>query len=171
MVKNDILSRQREYLDEKKDTSIGNGIILVDAFLRGMRDIGYKDPAWALSESVDNSFQGEATSVEICLKYASETKPVHVAVVDDGVGMLPGMIARAIMWGGTHRENDRTGLGRYGYGLPSSAVSLARKYTVYSKTRESEWEAVTFDIDEVCKAAGDTEELEKQIRNIKAERK
>src|SRR5690606_30389922 len=83
-------------------------------------------------------------------------KPDHLALIDNGNGMIPEMITYAVMWGGTDRENDRKGFGRYGYGLPSSAVALAKRYSVYSKVAGAEWHAVTVDIEELALAAGDT---------------
>ena len=66
----------------------------------------------------------------------------------------PEMIGYAVRWGGTDREGDRTGFGRYGYGMPSSLVSLGKRYTVYSKANGTKWHAVTVDIDELADAAG-----------------
>ena len=39
------------------------------------------------------------------------------------IGMVPEMIRAAVVWGGTDRHDSRDLYGRYGYGLPSSAVS------------------------------------------------
>jgi hypothetical protein len=62
--------------------------------------------------------------------------------------MDPEMIRIAMMWGGTHREGDREGFGRFGFGLPSASVSIAREYTVYSWTGDGEGiKAVTFNVD------------------------
>ncbi len=162
----DTNERQRRYVESQKEKGGGVGIVFADAFLRGMRDIGYKSPAWALSELVDNAIQAAATKVSIVFGYASgnssRTKPDHIAIVDNGAGMIPEMISYAVRWGGTDREGDRHGFGRYGYGLPSSTVSLARKYSVYSKSRAGEWHRVTVDIDALAAAANDpskTEEL------------
>ena len=53
-------------------------------------------------------------------------------MIDDGAGMIPEMIRVGMLWGGTDRENSRTGIGRFGYGLPSSCVSQGRRFEVYS---------------------------------------
>jgi hypothetical protein len=155
----DNVERQKRYVEEQREKRSGLGIVFADAFLRGMRDLGYKNPAWALAEQVDNSFQGGATTVAVRLGYAAanktQSRPDYIAVCDNGNGMIPEMISYAVRWGGTDREGDRKGFGRYGYGLPSSAVSIAKRYTVYSKTAESTWHAVTVDIDALADAAGD----------------
>jgi hypothetical protein len=157
----DTIDRQRKYVETQKSKSKGLGVVFADAFLRGMRDIGYKNPAWAISELVDNSLQAAAKSVSIRFGYNADNKtkakPDQIAICDDGNGMIPEMISYAVRWGGTDREGDRTGFGRYGYGLPSSSVSLAKRYTVYAKAPNLAWHAVTVDIDALAAAAGDPE--------------
>src|SRR5207253_4108992 len=131
--------------------------------LRGIRDLGYKSPGTATDEVVDNAIQANASTIEIAFGFRDPKRrgqPDMVAVVDDGHGMIPDMIRFAVMWGGTHRENDRNGFGRYGYGLPSAAVSLAKHYTVYSKPLGGEWHAVTIDLDNLANKAANGEEVE-----------
>jgi hypothetical protein len=160
----DNIERQRAYVETQEVKAKGLGLVFADAFLRGMRDIGYKNPAWAISELVDNSAQAAATSVSIRFGFGEANKkkatPDQIAICDDGNGMIPKMISYAVRWGGTDRENDRTGFGRYGYGLPSSAVSMSKRYTVYAKTADSEWHAVTVDIDKMAAAAGDPDKTQ-----------
>jgi hypothetical protein len=162
----DTVERQREYVKMQKRKGNGLGLVFADAFLRGMRDIGYKSPAWALAEEIDNSFQAAAQTVSIRFGFdksnKTQSKPDMIALIDDGNGMIPDMISYAVRWGGTDREGDRTGFGRYGYGLPSSLVSLATQYTIYSKTRDGDWHAVSVDLSQLADAASDlkkTEEL------------
>lgn len=160
----DTTDRQLAYVKAQKKKGKGLGVVFADAFLRGMRDIGYKSPAWALAEQVDNAFQAGAMTVSIRFGFEAgnktNIKPDMLAVCDDGNGMIPEMIGYAVRWGGTDREGDRTGFGRYGYGLPSSAVSLSKRYTVYSKAPGDTWHAVTVDIDELADAAGDIQKTE-----------
>ena len=78
-----------------------------DAFLRGMRDLGYKSPAWALAEQIDNAFQAGADTVAIRFGFLPSNKtgakPDHIAVIDNGNGMIPEMMGFAVRWGGTDR--------------------------------------------------------------------
>jgi len=163
----DNIDRQKNYIKIQKKKGTGLGIVFADAFLRGMRDIGYKSPAWALAEEADNSFQAGASTFSIRFGFAAgnttRVKPDMLAIIDDGNGMIPDMISYAVRWGGTDREGDRTGFGRYGYGMPSSLVSLGKRYTVYSKTNETDWHAVTVDIDELADAATDIAKTEKLL--------
>src|SRR5205085_6142010 len=94
----------------------------------------------------------------------SQAKPDFVAVIDNGAGIVPKMISYAVRWGGTDRENDRHGFGRYGYGLPSSAVSMAKRYTVYSKVPGKGWHAVTIDLEDLANAGGDLSKIEEMVQ-------
>lgn len=167
------IDRQQRYVKSQKERGHGLGVVFADAFLRGMRDLGYKNPAWALAEMIDNAVQAAADTIALRFGFAPDNtgrvKPDLVAVCDNGNGMIPEMISYAVRWGGTDREGDRKGFGRYGYGLPSSAVSIAKRYTVYSKPDGGNWHAVTVDIDELAEAAGDLKKTEQLLTPRSAE--
>lgn len=170
----DTVARQKEYVAKQKAKGGGVGIVFQDAFIRGMRDLGYKDPAWALAELIDNSVQAGAGTVEIRFGFdkgnATQAKnPSQIAIIDSGTGMDPEMIGYAVRWGGTDREDDRHGFGRFGYGLPSSCVSIACKYTVYSKVRGADWHAVSIDLDKLAKASSDPKLTEELLQPKKVE--
>jgi hypothetical protein len=160
----DPLARQRRYVAEQKRKGGGLGLVFADAFIRGMREIGYKNPAWAIAEMIDNSFQAGATIVDIRMDgvdwKAERSKPDQIAVIDNGIGMIDEMIRHAVRWGGTDRENNRQGFGRYGYGLPSAAVSLARRYSVYSKTAGDKWHVVNVDLEALSEVASDVGKID-----------
>lgn len=142
------LAAQRAYLEEG-GTRSKFGLIVPEAFVRGIRDLGYRSNGNALAELIDNAIQAYADRVDVFFGFegGSVKKPAQLAVMDNGHGMDPGMIRMAVMWGGTHRENDRSGLGRYGYGLPCASVSLGRRFTVYSAVDNGHIYAVTVDLD------------------------
>lgn len=151
VVVTDDLQAQRAYVKNIEGRGFDFSLVVADAFVRGVRDIGYKSTATALDELIDNSIQAGTQNIHVIFGYGanSDAKPIRLAVLDDGHGMDPDMIRLAVIWGGTHRENDRTGFGRYGYGLPSASVSQGRAFTVYSKTEDSQWSKVTIDVDEI----------------------
>lgn len=120
------------------------------AFVRGMREVGYRNTATALCELIDNAEEAQASEVHIVFGYErGEKKPTQIAIIDDGHGMSPTMLRASVLWGGTHREDGRDGLGRFGYGLPSSCVSQGRAFTVYSKRKQQAWHKVGIDLDEI----------------------
>ena len=146
------LQRQRDYVKELQEKNFEYGLVLANAFVKGMRDIGYKSTAFALDELIDNAIQAGARNIHVALGFAanaSDKKPNMLAVIDDGHGMDPLMTRASVIWGGTHRHNDRTGFGRYGYGLPSASVSIGRRYTVISRVEGKDWYSVHVDLDEI----------------------
>lgn len=166
----DTIARQKEYVAMQKAKGGGVGIVFQDAFIRGMRDLGYKDPAWAMAELIDNSVQAGADTIDIRFTFdkgnATQAKnPSQIALIDNGTGMDPEMIGYAVRWGGTDREDDRHGFGRFGYGLPSSCVSIACKYTVYSKVKGGEWHAVRVDLEQLANASSDARATEELLRS------
>ena len=108
------LVAQRAYVAQKKAEGFKFGLTVADAFVRGIRDIGYRSTATALDELIDNAMQAEAKSVHLVFDFPDDAaaKPNAIAVLDDGHGMDPDMIRLALIWGGTHREDDRSGFGR-----------------------------------------------------------
>lgn len=148
------LENQQRYLKIKGEQDFT--FVAPKTFVEGMRDSGYKSTATAIDEFVDNSVQAGATRVDIIsteTTRGNKRKRRHVkdvAIVDDGHGMLPDMIRAAVTWGGTHRHNDRGGLGRYGFGLPSAAVSITRHYDVYSRVSGGEWHKISIKLDEIA---------------------
>lgn len=118
--------------------------------MRGIRHIGYRSNVEAIAELVDNSIQAYAQRVDLVSGFAEAgqtTRPIQLAIIDDGHGMKPGMLRLAMMWGGTHREDNRSGLGRFGYGLPCATVSMGRRFTIYSKVKGGKVHSVCLDLD------------------------
>jgi len=60
------------------------------AFIRGIRDIGYKHTGSALAEHVDSAIQAGAQNIHVAFeKNKSGAKVTAIAVIDDGHGMIP----------------------------------------------------------------------------------
>jgi hypothetical protein len=148
------LEEQRRFVKELNERGFSYPLIAAEAFVRGMRDSGYKSTATSLDEFIDNAIQAQADQVDVVMGYAagntSKKKPDYLAVVDNGHGMDPDMIRLAVLWGGTHRENDRRSFGRYGFGLPSAAVSISRSFAVISKVPGGQWQSVRIDLDDIA---------------------
>lgn len=143
---------QTEELNTMKiDTD--SSIIALDKFIQATRDSGYKGTYNAISELVDNSLQAGAKHVHVKVFLAGENSkyPIQIAVLDDGCGMNKKVLRQALRFGGSSRFNDRTGLGRYGMGLPNSSLSQAKRIEVYT------WEKLNgvlysyLDLDEIAR--------------------
>ena len=107
--------------------------------IQAMRDSGYKNTAYALAELIDNSVQAEAKNCEIfCIEEVtqlaqrSRKRVTTIAVLDDGKGMDSTVLRKALQFGNGTRLNDRTGIGRFGMGLPNASISQAGRVEVWS---------------------------------------
>jgi hypothetical protein len=152
------LERQDNFIKTITGQDFDFGLVMTQAFLKGIRDIGYKSTATALFESFDNSIQAEASNIYLLFEKGKTDKssPSRIAIVDDGHGMSKEMIRIAVLWGGSDRLDDRQGMGKYGYGLPSSCVSIGQQFTVISKREDSDaWYSVTIDIEAIAKRSPD----------------
>jgi hypothetical protein len=145
----DGLQVQRDYIAKLEAEQFGWDILVGDAFVRGMRDIGYKNTSFAVAEIIDNSIQASAASIDIVFGYDSGKVPTQIAMIDDGFGMEPKMLRASLIWGAGTRAENRTGFGKYGYGLPSASVSQCHRVSVYSKTPDGQWHRAYLDIDEI----------------------
>src|SRR3954453_7020325 len=88
----DGLRAQRELIEKLEADDFGWDLMVGDAFVRGMRDIGYKSTAFAVAELVDNAIQASASQVDIVFGFDKGAKPTKLAVVDNGHGMEPKMV-------------------------------------------------------------------------------
>lgn len=110
-----------------------------DLAIQAMRDNGYKNTAYALAELIDNSVQANAKSIEIiCIEEVQQVKErqrkrlAKIAVLDDGDGMNGAVLRKALQFGNGTRLNDRSGIGRFGMGLPNASISQAARVDVWT---------------------------------------
>jgi Histidine kinase-, DNA gyrase B-, and HSP90-like ATPase len=143
------LREARKYIEKLEAENFGWDILVGDAFVRGMRDIGYKNTSFAVAELVDNAIQASASQIDVVFGFNGGNKPTKIAVIDNGHGMDPKMVRASLIWGAGTRADNREGFGKYGYGLPSASVSQSHRVTVYSKTPDGEWHSAYLDIDEI----------------------
>ena len=102
-------------------------------FLEAIRDAGYRSAAAAVAELADNAIEAGATTLEIEVTSDGDQEfPVQISVTDDGRGMSPKELQLALVFGGSSRFGSRDSFGRFGMGLPSASLSLARDVEVVS---------------------------------------
>jgi len=140
-------------------------IVRQDQFIKATRDSGYKGTASALSELIDNSIQAGASEVHIRLvavenEITGPGKPrmprvVEVAIADNGRGMDKEKLRRALRFGDSDRFNDRSGLGRFGMGLPNASVSQCKHFEVFSRQKGQQVLWTYVDVDEVAEGKMD----------------
>ena len=118
-----------------------DGFDLVPTHLavQAMRDNGYRNTAYAIAELIDNSIQAGATQVELLccesedlVQQRVRRRVKHIAVLDNGSGMDEALLRIALQFGNGTHLHDRSGIGRFGMGLPSASISQCRKVEVWS---------------------------------------
>jgi DNA topoisomerase VI subunit B len=109
-------------------------IVNEQRFILATRDTGYRSTAAAIAELVDNAIQAGSTIIRIFVNQAGAgpDREISIGVLDNGCGMTPGTLATAMQFAGSSRFDDRSGLGRFGMGLPNSSVSQARRFDVFT---------------------------------------
>lgn len=131
--------------------------------ITAMRDNGYKNTAYALAELIDNSIQAGASRVEVLcsereeqLSHRRRRRIDEIAVVDNGCGMDITTLRMALQFGNGTRLDDRSGMGRFGMGLPNSSISQCRRVDVWT------WQAglesalhTSIDLDDIERGGGD----------------
>ncbi len=136
--------------------------IAAKPFIRGsiaidsMRDNGYKNAAYALSELIDNSIQAKASHVQfICIekpniKNVRNVKQIdRIAILDNGKGMTADVLYQALEFGASEHRKDPKGMGKFGMGLPNSSISQCRRVEVWSWTEGCDPLYTYLDIDEI----------------------
>jgi Histidine kinase-, DNA gyrase B-, and HSP90-like ATPase len=116
----------------------GFAIVTPELTVNALRDSGYKSTAHALAELIDNAIEAGAELVEV---FAVEEAGLvservrhridRIAVLDNGDGMDPITLRRALKFGDGTRQ-ARHGMGRFGMGLPNSSLSQCARVDVWS---------------------------------------
>src|SRR5207245_672835 len=104
-------------------------VVNVKNFLLSIRETGYRSFAHTIAELVDNSLQAGATRVSISI---GPKETGQISVTDNGSGMPHGALRTALQFGGSTRFGDRSGAGRFGMGLPTSSITLAKRVDVFT---------------------------------------
>lgn len=105
-----------------------------------LQDNGYKSTVSAISEIIDNSIQANAKNVQIIL-VRNTTRSVNeideLLIVDDGDGMDESTFSKALQMSAGTRSKAKSGLGKYGQGLPNSSISQTKRVEVYTYQKNS----------------------------------
>ena len=107
--------------------------------ITAMRDSGYKNTAYALAELIDNAQQAGASVIELLcfqrrerIQQRERSRISKIAVLDNGSGMDIATMRISLQFGNGRYLKDRSGIGRFGMGLPNSSISQAGKVEVWS---------------------------------------
>ena len=98
----------------------------------------------ALADIVDNSLDANADNVDVIIDTNS------ITIIDDGYGMDEETLSEAIKLG-SNTEKDNSKLGRFGMGLVTASISMAKKITVISKPEDGAVKCVCLDLAKIEK--------------------
>lgn len=114
--------------------------------LSALREMGY-DSFASIMDLVDNSIDAEATKIAVSVKETG--KDIVIDIRDNGTGMDEATLKEALRLGSDTEHDVKEDLGKFGMGLVTASISMAR--TVYVLTRKSKAVAyeATFDLDTV----------------------
>ncbi|MCY4161995.1 MAG: ATP-binding protein [Flavobacteriaceae bacterium] len=100
-----------------------------------LQDNGYRSTVSALSEIIDNSIQANAKKVDVLIIRNITRAKNHIdeiLIIDDGHGMDRDAFDKALQLNSGTKSNAKSGLGKYGQGLPNSSISQTKRVEVYT---------------------------------------
>lgn len=121
--------------------------------IQSLRDVGYNNTTSALCEHVDNAIQHGATQVRVYFRQFGKRGDykISAAVFDDGAGMSPEILKVATSFGGSTSFGSREGIGRFGMGMKTAALSMSPVMDVYSWQEPGAIYSMTLDVEEIGK--------------------
>jgi hypothetical protein len=133
--------------------------------IESLRCLGY-DNYVALADIVDNSFDAECDTIKISIWV--EEGNVRIMVADNGKGMDYETLDEALKLGSLTLKNPVSDLGKFGMGLVTAGLSLARQTRVITK-HDNLYITSIVDVDEVisrntfCKYLGESGKDDKKF--------
>src|SRR2546426_1925048 len=119
--------------------------------IQSLRDVGYNTTTSALCEHVDNAIEAGATVIRVYFRQAGRrgAHETDILVYDNGKGMPPNILKVATSFGGSMSYGNRKGIGRFGMGMKTAALSISPVMELYSWQEASAFYNMTLDTNEV----------------------
>src|SRR4051794_20530358 len=129
--------------------------------ISSLRDVGYNSTTSALCEHVDNAIQWGATEVRVYFRQTGKkgAYETDVLVLDNGSGMAPNILRFATSFGGSMVYDNRSGIGRYGMGMKTAALSMCPVMDLYSWQERAAYYNMTLDVEAIGKERANLIEL------------
>jgi hypothetical protein len=113
--------------------------------VESLRHLGYGNYE-AIADIVDNSIDAEAPRISIKVQQKGG-QPV-ITIADDGEGMTESILDQAMRLGSLTSRDLSSDLGKFGMGLVTASLSLARQCHVITRTSEGTFSSA-WDVDEI----------------------
>lgn len=126
-------------------------LFLGQTFINSLRDVGYDTTTSAICEHVDNSIQAGATEIRVYFNQTGNRGAYNIdaLVYDNGRGMEPHVLQVAMSFGGSMYFDNRAGIGRFGVGMKTAALSISPSVELYSWTEPGAIYNMMLDINEI----------------------
>src|SRR6266513_1197220 len=136
-------------------------LFFAQTLVDSLRDVGYNSTTSALCEHIDNAIEAGATEIRVAFRQTGKTgeQRTDVLVYDNGRGMAPNVLKVAMAFGGSMNYNNRGGIGRFGMGMKTAALSMSPVLDVYSWQEKSAFYNMTLDVEEIGKEKANLVEL------------
>jgi hypothetical protein len=142
-------------------------LFLGQTLVSSLRDLGYNSTTSALCEHVDNAIQWGASEIRVYFHQTGHRGDFKIAtlVYDNGSGMAPHVLKVATAFGGSLVYENRKGIGRYGMGMKTAALSMSPVFDVYSWQEPGAIYSMTVDVDEIGNSRTNLIELSDPVLN------
>lgn len=116
--------------------------------IESLRHLTYTNVS-ALADIVDNSLDANADNVSISISDHKNGQDQDITIIDNGHGMSIEIMGEAIKLGSA-TEKSQSDLGRFGMGLVTASISMARRIEVVSKEEGKPVHKVVLDLDDIA---------------------
>ena len=128
-------------------------LFFAQTLISSLRDVGYNHTTSALCEHVDNAIEAGASEIRIFYRQIGKKGEYQIdaAVYDNGRGMEPNVLKVATSFGGSLNYNNRDGIGRFGMGMKTAALSMSPVMELYSWQDRSAIYSMVLDVEAIGK--------------------
>ena len=129
--------------------------------ISSLRDVGYNSTTSALCEHIDNALQWSTTEIRVYFRQSGKRGAYRtdILVLDNGSGMAPNILRFATSFGGSMVFDNRSGIGRYGMGMKTAALSMCPVMDLYSWQEPRGYYNMTLDVEAIGKERSNLIEL------------
>lgn len=136
-------------------------LFFAQTLIASLRDVGYNNTTSAVCEHVDNAIEAGANEIRIYFRQRGSrgSYEIDAAVYDNGQGMSPNVLKMATAFGGSMRFGNRDGIGRFGMGMKTAALSMSPTMELYSWQEKGAFYRMTLDVEDIGKDRANSVEL------------
>lgn len=142
-------------------------LFFAQTLVQSLRDVGYNTTTSALCEHVDNAIEAGATVVRVYFRQAGRRGAYEsdAMVYDNGKGMPPNILKVATSFGGSMSYGNRKGIGRFGMGMKTAALSISPVMELYSWQEAAAFYSMTLDTDAIGRDRSNLVQLPEPVFN------